>query len=361
MPVAPPPKEPPAGEVGPDGKPVEAASQDKISKKDPKVEEAKNKSKKKGEKVKKAGKEKGEEPVAKEEADPLALEDKGPPARQELPPPFKFGIGSVVSQLLTDTKQEAQAVIDNARKSAYRNEALHTVNATFGNEWLGEIQQALDYQLRGIAREAGVKDEELESLIKKRRDELEKRRAEAAGEAVTAATAAKEEVKNAGKESRDKVSTAKKNADKKVDKKVEETRDPNDPAVITEQRDAQLKWVYTEVARLTSEYKNAGEERGRLLSQNEYRHFLAYKRALQLDEEKIKAAHPEVSTPHKDINQGDLLLGASRIWEQGQERAVHKIVLDKKETAKGIAKTNQSQIRDAGKQAQEVIRNWAAN
>ncbi|HEX8492153.1 MAG TPA: DUF4157 domain-containing protein [Pyrinomonadaceae bacterium] len=311
------------------------------------------KAKKKPAKAKKEVAKKPDEKKEKEEGkplDPLLLKDEGLPKPQPFPPVFKTDLGKVLAQLLANTRKEAEAIINETRKTAYPGGKLQSVYPDIGKDFITDVEPALTKELRAIGAEAGIVDKELDKKIEERRQELKAQEAKAKGEIVKTSEDVKKDVKKEGQKKNDAAASEKKKQDKHADKKVEVVKDANDPEVVKGQRDRQIQRTESIVAQGSLNLKKAGDLREALLSRNEMLIINAYKRADQTDQEKIKA-EPQKYLP--------LASGMSLMWLNQRIRETNAEFRRLKKEAADKTTENMLNLNTAGMETHKLIRQWA--
>lgn len=281
--------------------------------------------------------------------DPLLLKDEGLPKPKPFPPVFKDDLGKVLAQLLADTRKEAEAIITEARKSAYRGK-LQDVYPEIGKEYVTDVEPALTKELRAIGAEAGIIDKELDKKIEARRQELKDQEAKARGEVVKTSTGVKDDIKDEGQKKNDAAASEKKRLDKQAEKKAEAAKDANDPQVIKDQRDRQIKRTEDIVAQATVNFKKVGDLRESQLTRNETLIVNAYKRADQADQEKIKADPAKYSA---------LAGGESLKWMNDRIREVNAEFRKLRKEVTDKTAEHSAAVTLVGIEAHKMIRQWA--
>ncbi|HEU4452335.1 MAG TPA: hypothetical protein VFR81_04715, partial [Longimicrobium sp.] len=277
-----------------------------------------------------------------------------PPPAPAIPPETAVDIGRVIANLLADPSGEARQMLGRVRQG-YAGGALQQEFPTLGDEDLApELAVELERQLRGIATEAGVAAEDLETAVANRRSVLEERRRVAEAEVSSTTQLYSEQVQAAGQQEMSTVAGTRRQLDAAADR-AEAAAGAADPAAIRTQRDRLLDDVTTRVAAASTQFRQAGERRQTELDQAASGQSAAYRRAAQQDELKIRSdtSSGRASTATED------LVAASRAWSTRKIEESGTAIRGLKTAATTRVEQLQSGLETAADGARERIRAWA--
>lgn len=287
----------------------------------------------------------------------IVLVDEGAPPKVELPPETKTQLAGVLAQLLADPKQEAAAILDEARQMAYPNGALKTEFPNFGDDdILPDLTTSLTEQLQGIAKEAGIAEKELKEEVKKRQGELKIQTDDSKQEIDAAAAGEKKSIVESGIALLDSIAGTRQALDENTERQLEAAKGEGDPQVIKSKRERLAMEVDRKVAKQVVLYDRAGK-----LREAQIEHVIgamkpAYQQAARLDEKKLVE---EATANKKDVKAAQLVAAESYNWADRWGRKLDQEVLDRKKDVTKWVKEYQDGIKSAGTGAKTLIRAWA--
>lgn len=285
-------------------------------------------------------------------ATPVA--DQRPPPAPALPAETAVDIGRVLAHLLADPQAEARQMLGRVR-SAYAGGALQTEMPTLGDDDLAPaLAVELERQVRGIAAEAGVAADQLETAVADRRSVLEERRRVAEAEVSSTTQMYSEQVQAAGQSEMDAVAGTRAQMDAAADQ-AEAAAGAADPAAIHAQRDRLIDDVTARAANGATEIRKAGERRQADLDRAITGQSGAYRRAAQQDELKLRTQAP----PERTATETEDLVAASRAWATRKSEESGTAIRALKDAATRNTERLQTDLSTAAETARERIRSWA--
>ena len=334
-----------------DAKPPTAAPPpDKVEAKEKDQKQAKNAKEDASKQPDEASKKEG----AAKPLEPLTLKDEPIKPQPPLPKALATDVGKVMAHLLAQKPLEAENILKETRKSAFPRGELERQFPEIGKEWLGEIEQNLDRQLRQIADAAGVGKEELDKKIAERQQQIEEQKKKAAGETAAAGAQGKAAVKKSGEQDLKANAAAKAKQEEIIDMKRLAVKGELDPAAVEKLREAQLKRIRDQVGQQTVNYTTALKRREQQLDRAEYLALAALRRADQIDQATIQEALK--SDPQK---YDSLQSGRNLKWLNDQIGKVQEQIRSFKKASGLATEGYQKDLLSASFEGQKLVRAWA--
>jgi hypothetical protein len=285
-------------------------------------------------------------------ATPVA--DQRPPPEPALPAETAVDIGRVLAHLLADPQAEARQMLGRVRQG-YAGGALQAEMPTLGDDDLAPaLATELERQVRGIAAEAGVAADALQSAVADRQSVLEERRRVAEAEVSSTTQLYSEQVQSAGQGELDAVAGTRAQLDAAATQ-AESAAQAADPEAIGRQRDRLIDDVTARAASGATQLRQAGERRQGELDRAVTGQASAYRAAAQQDELKLRTQAPADRT----AAQTEDLVAASRAWSTRRSEASGTAIRELKRAATENVDRLQAGLSDAADGARERIRTWA--
>jgi hypothetical protein len=279
-----------------------------------------------------------------------------PKPEPELPKVFKSGIAAALARLMVDPKSEADSILTQVRNNAYNGELPHQF-PDIGKRSLDDLTSSLRAELDGIRKEAGISEQEIKSAVDKRQQEIEKEKAEALGQVVSAGDAEKQKLAQAGTDTLSIIAGTREEIDKATEEKLAQTKGDNDPEVVKLKRERLIHESQKRVAQQVVFYEGAGKKRHQEVNQIANLQRISYRNTVKQDLQKIEQlAGGEAGSKVWPW----VIYGAnSRNWGDAQQRKIEQLLVDKGKETDGFVLDLQNGVHAAGRQANEMIRTWA--
>jgi hypothetical protein len=274
----------------------------------------------------------------------------------ELPGAFKQGIGAALARLMADPKAEADAILTEVRGRAFNGELARQF-PDIGKSKLDGLTTSLSAELDGIRKEAGISEQEINSAVSKRKQEVEQEKLAALGQVAGAGDAEKKKLADAGTEALSIISGTREQIDLATEDKIAAAKGDNDPEAVRLKRERLIHDTQTKVGKQVVFYEEAGKTRKAEIGQVVNLQRIAYRNAVKLDEDKIAqmAGSPEAVR----LMPWNLSAAASRNWGGDRQRQLEQLLVDKGRETDTFVLDRRNAVHNAGQQAVEMIRTWA--
>jgi len=275
------------------------------------------------------------------------------PERPALPAPLTSVMREVVAKLLVNPRQQAEPILQSARKEAYPNEILVSVFQNVGANQLDGLTDTLSTALRAVATDAGVAADELEAAVTRQREAVEATAAQCTTDISDANTEQSEAISTESGEEVGEVEAAEEAQNAYTTAVLTEAQGEANPEVIERRANAQIRTLNRRAGALRFGYTRSKDRFDRDLDIAAQQQVRAYDRTLRDDAAAIDAEHQESNTAVVALLQGGL-----RVWGNERKRILAEKVRELKTAAANESTGFKTDTTTAVTDATEQIRAW---
>ncbi|MFP2896791.1 hypothetical protein [Corallococcus sp. 4LFB] len=300
-----------------------------------------------------ADKQKKEKAQPKEPAKGLTVLEQAAPAPINVPDFARVDIGDVLARLLAAPDKYADASVQKARE-AYVPGGL---DASWGTALVTAERPIFAAELQRVADAAQLKKEDLDAKVEARRKELVDSHAATTDTLSKAHEDAKTSLTESGKTFADSLSRLRASIDAQSEAKAAAIKGGVDLTEARRKRDALISAVDTKVSNWVVRYDQNGKRFKEAFAKAATDQMRAYELAALQDEWQLK----------KDAGDDPVKLKAAteayrptKKWLDDRRKEIGAVVTQAKRDIDQSVERYQQELRDAGKEAKEVIRDWHA-
>ncbi|RKH65327.1 hypothetical protein D7W81_17115 [Corallococcus aberystwythensis] len=300
-----------------------------------------------------ADKQKKAQVQPKEPAKGITVLEQAAPAPINVPDFARVDIGDVLARLLAAPDKYADASVQKARE-AYVPGGL---DASWGTALIAAERPIFAAELQRVAEAAQIKKEDLDAKVEARRKQLVDSHAATTGTLSQTHEDAKKSLEESGKSFADSLSRMRASLDAQSEAKAAAIKGGVDLTEARRKRDALIAAVDTKVSNWVVRYDQNGKRFKEAFAKAATDQMRAYELAALQDEWLLK----------KDAGDDPVKLKAAteayrptKKWLDDRRKEIGAVVTKAKRDIDQSVERYQQELRDAGKEAREVIRDWHA-
>ncbi|RKH87951.1 hypothetical protein D7Y21_16885 [Corallococcus sp. AB045] len=289
----------------------------------------------------------------KEPAKGITVLEQAAPAPINVPDFARVDIGDVLARLLAAPDKYADASVQKARE-AYVPGGL---DASWGVPLIAAERPIFAAELQRVADAAQIKKADLDAKVEARRKQLVDSHAATTGSLSKAHEEAKKSLEEGGKSFADALSRMRASLDAQSEAKAAAIKGGVDLTEARRKRDALIAAVDTKVSNWVVRYDQNGKRFKEAFAKAATDQMHAYELAALQDEWELK----------KDAGDDPVKLKAAteayrptKKWLDDRRKEIGAVVAKAKRDIDQSVERYQQELRDAGKEAREVIRDWHA-
>ncbi|AFE05142.1 hypothetical protein COCOR_03294 [Corallococcus coralloides DSM 2259] len=289
----------------------------------------------------------------KEPAKGITVVEQAAPAPINVPDFARVDIGDVLARLLAAPDKYADASVQKARE-AYVPGGL---DASWGTALIAAERPIFAAELQRVADAAQIKKEDLDAKVEARRKQLVDSHAATTGSLSKAHEEAKKSLEEGGKSFADSLSRMRASLDAQSEAKAAAIKGGVDLTEARRKRDALIAAVDTKVSNWVVRYDQNGKRFKEAFAKAATDQMHAYELAALQDEWELK----------KDAGDDPVKLKAAteayrptKKWLDDRRKEIGAVVTKAKRDIDQSVERYQQELRDAGKEAREVIHDWHA-
>ncbi|MBZ4334585.1 hypothetical protein [Corallococcus sp. AS-1-12] len=289
----------------------------------------------------------------KEPAKGITVIEQAAPAPIQVPDFARVDIGDVLARLLAAPDKYADASVQKARE-AYVPGGL---DASWGIALVTAERPLFAAELQRVADAAQIKKQDLDAKVEARRKQLVDSHAATTGSLSKAHEEAKQSLEESGKSFADSLSRMRASLDAQSEAKAAAIKGGVDLTEARRKRDALIAAVDTKVSSWVVRYDQNGKRFKEAFARAASDQMHAYELAALQDEWELK----------KDAGDDPVKLKAAteayrptKKWLDDRRKELGAVVAKAKRDIDKSVERYQQELRDAGREAREVIRDWHA-
>ncbi|RKH51796.1 hypothetical protein D7Y23_09050 [Corallococcus sp. AB050B] len=289
----------------------------------------------------------------KEPAKGITVLEQAAPAPINVPDFARVDIGDVLARLLAAPDKYADTSIQKARE-AYVPGGL---DASWGVALVAAERPIFAAELQRVAEAAQIKKEDLDAKVEARRKQLVDSHAATTGSLSKAHEEAKKSLEEGGKSFADSLARMRASIDAQSEAKAAAIKGGVDLTEARRKRDALIAAVDTKVSNWVVRYDQNGKRFKEAFAKAASDQLHAYELAALQDEWELK----------KDAGDDPVKLKAAteayrptKKWLDDRRKELGAVVSKAKRDIDQSVERYQQELRDAGREAREVIRDWHA-
>ncbi|MBE4748856.1 hypothetical protein G4177_11860 [Corallococcus sp. ZKHCc1 1396] len=300
-----------------------------------------------------AEKQKKAKAAPKEPAKGVTVLEEAPPAPINVPDFARVDIGDVLARLLAAPDRYADASVQKARE-AYVPGGL---DASWGVGLIAAERPLFAAELQRIADAAAIKKEDLDAKVEARRKTLVDTHAATTATLSKAHEEAKQSLADSGKSFNDSLSRVRASLDAQAEAKAAAIKGGVDLTEARRKRDALLSAVDTKVGSWVVRYAQNGKRFKEAFAKAASDQMHAYELAALQDEWQLKKDAGDDPVKLKTATE---LYRPTKKWLDDRRKEIGAVVSKAKRDIDQGVERYQDELRRAGKDAKEVIRDWHA-
>ncbi|WP_147447198.1 hypothetical protein [Corallococcus sp. CA054B] len=289
----------------------------------------------------------------KEPAKGITVLEQAAPAPINVPDFARVDIGDVLARLLAAPDKYADASVQKARE-AYVPGGL---DASWGTALIAAERPIFAAELQRVADAAQIQKKDLDAKVEARRKQLVDSHAATTGSLSKAHEEAKKSLEEGGKSFADSLSRMRASIDAQSEAKAAAIKGGVDLTEARRKRDALIAAVDTKVSNWVVRYDQNGKRFKEAFAKASTDQMHAYELAALQDEWELK----------KDAGDDPVKLKAAteayrptKKWLDDRRKEIGAVVSKAKRDIDQSVERYQKELRDAGKEAREVIHDWHA-
>ncbi|MCY1042083.1 hypothetical protein OV208_12220 [Corallococcus sp. bb12-1] len=300
-----------------------------------------------------AEKQKKAKATPKEPAKGVTIIEEAAPAPINVPDFARVDIGDVLARLLAAPDRYSEASVQKARE-AYVPGGLDT---SWGVSLIAKERPLFAAELQRIADAAQLKKEDLDAKVEARRKTLVDSHAATTDTLSKAHEEAKQSLEDSGKTFNDALSRVRASLDAQAEAKAAAIKGGVDLTEARRKRDALLAAVDTKVDNWVVRYSQNGQRFKEAFIKAASDQMRAYELAALQDEWQLKKDAGEDPVKLKAATE---LYRPTKKWLDDRRKEIGAVVSKAKRDIDQGVERYQDELRRAGKEAKEVIRDWHA-
>ncbi|NNC18091.1 hypothetical protein HJC22_20470 [Corallococcus exiguus] len=289
----------------------------------------------------------------KEPAKGITVLEQAAPAPINVPDFARVDIGDVLARLLVAPDKYADASVQKARE-AYVPGGL---DASWGIALIAAERPIFAAELQRVADAAQIKKEDLDAKVEARRKHLVDSHAATTGTLSKAHEDAKKSLEEGGKSFADSLSRMRASLDAQSEAKAAAIKGGVDLTEARRKRDALIAAVDTKVSNWVVRYDQNGKRFKEAFVKAASDQMHAYELAALQDEWELKKDAGDDPVKLKTATEA---YRPTKKWMDDRRKEIGAVVAKAKRDIDQSVERYQQELRDAGKEAREVIRDWHA-
>lgn len=287
-------------------------------------------------------------------ADPATVTAEAPKTQEDAEKAApKADVGAVVAQLLAEPGKHAQRVVDDAVSVAY-NGQLATIWKECAQPSVKDETEFVDQELRRVATAVGIGSEQLDQRIAQARQALAAQGDEIKADVDTTLAKARQDVAAGNAAFDQAITDARHKADDDVKARADAAAGRVDTAKVKADRDRLVGVVDAKTGEGVVSYDAAATKMKAAIDATVQGQRRAYQDAAAEDETQAKAEHPTDAVAARTANR------PTKYWLDERLTALGAFLAGAKRGIEDERTSFDDDLRAAGHQAREDIRDWAA-